>query len=296
MKKVLNFGSLNIDKVYELDEIVRPGETIAAISYDDFIGGKGLNQSIALKRAGADVYHAGYVGEDGDILIDYLLANEITSMVQQIVGPSGHTIIQVDKNGNNSIIVGAGANKKIDTDYIEKVFRDFESGDYLVIQNEINNLARIIKSAKAKGMHIIFNPSPIDKNVSTIDFNDISYLIINETEGQMLTGCKKPSEILEKFSNDYPNLRLILTLGARGGIYKSAGEVIEFPSFDVDVIDTTAAGDTFLGYFVAGLARGIDIDEILTTASLAAALTCTKKGAADSIPSLDEVIKWRING
>ena len=290
MAKILNFGSLNIDKIYGLDHIVKEGETISASSYDEGMGGKGLNQSIALKRAGADPIHAGFVGEDdGDILLDYMAENEIDFLVKKVSGKSGHAIIQVDKNAKNSIIVEAGANKNIDKSYIDQVLAEFDEGGYLLLQNEISNLQYIVDMASKKKMKIFLNPSPVDETIKTIDFNKIDSLILNETEAYELSGCENSDEIKDYFRKNYKDLNLLLTLGKDGGIYSSKDTEIKFSSFKTHAIDTTGAGDTFLGYFLASISKGEDVEKSLKLASLAASLSCSKKGAAISIPSLKEV-------
>ena len=290
MAQILNFGSLNIDKVYSLDHIVNEGETISAISYNEGMGGKGLNQSIALKRAGVYLIHAGFVGEDdGDILLDYMAENEIDFLVEKVSGNSGHAIIQVDKDANNSIIVEAGANKKIDKSYIDQVLDKFEEGDYLLLQNEISNLPYIVDVASKRKMKIFLNPSPVDESLKTIDFNKIDTLILNETEACDLSGCESAYKIINYFRDKYKDLRLLLTLGKNGGIYSSKDTRIKFSSFKTKTIDTTGAGDTFLGYFLASISKGKDVEKSLKLASLAASLSCSKKGAAISIPSLKEV-------
>lgn len=290
MAQILNFGSLNIDKVYSLDHIVNEGETISAISYNEGMGGKGLNQSIALKRAGADLIHAGFVGEDdGDILLDYMAENEIDFLVEKVSGNSGHAIIQVDKNANNSIIVEAGANKKIDKSYIDQVLDKFEEGDYLLLQNEISNLQYIVDLASKRKMKIFLNPSPVDESLKTIDFNKIDTLILNETEAYDLSGYENPDQIINYFRKNYKDLNIVLTLGKDGGIYSSKDMEIKFSSFKTKTIDTTGAGDTFLGYFLASISKREDVEKSLKLASLAASLACSKKGAAISIPSLKEV-------
>lgn len=288
--KILNFGSLNIDKIYNLDHIVNEGETLATISYKESLGGKGLNQTIALKRAGVDVYHAGFVGEvDGEILLNYLRDNKIKSMIKKTSGNSGHAIIQVDKNANNSIIVEAGANKKIGKAYADEVLEKFSKGDFLLLQNEINSLQYIVDQACKKDMRIFFNPSPIDDNIKSIDLNKIDTIIINQNEGSSLSGFVETFEILNYFKENFPKLKVVLTLGRLGGVYSYKNEEIRFKSHKVKALDTTAAGDTFLGYYLASIASGLDIEESLNLASLAAGLACTKEGAAPSIPSYKEL-------
>ena len=290
MAKILNFGSLNIDKIYRIDHIVKEGETILSNSYHEGMGGKGLNQSIALKRAGADLIHAGFVGEnDGDVLLDYLAENEIDFLVKKVPGNSGHAIVQVDEDANNSIIVESGANKRIDKAYIDQVLAEFEEGTYLLLQNEISNLPYIVDVASNRRMKIFLNPSPVDQTLKSIDLNKIDTLILNETEAIDLSGFKNIGDILYYFRDKYPDLKIVLTLGKDGGIYSSKEIEIEFTSFNTLAIDTTGAGDTFLGYFLANISRGEDVRKSLKISSLAAGLACSKNGAASSIPNEREV-------
>ena len=290
--KILNFGSLNIDKIYEVDEIGKVGETISSSSFEETIGGKGLNQTVAIHRAGGDVYHAGLVGDrDSQILLDFIMDNKINSLIEKIEGSSGHAIIQIDQHGNNSIMVAGGANHKISQSYIDKVMGNFSKGDYLIIQNEINANPKIIEKAKEKGMVIFLNPSPIDDRINDIDLNLIDYILINENEGEKLTGRFLAKEIISYFKTNYPNLGVVLTLGADGGVYAKGKVYTDFKAYPVEVVDSTAAGDTFLGYFVANLAGDKSIEENLDLASFAASMTCKKKGAARAIPKRDEVIE-----
>lgn len=290
--KILNFGSLNIDKIYEVDEIGKEGETISSSNFEETIGGKGLNQTVAIHRAGGEVYHAGLIGDrDSAILLDFIEDNKINSLIEKIDGPSGHAIIQIDQSGGNSIMVNGGANHKISSEYVDRVIKSFSKGDFLIIQNEINANSYVIEKAKEKGMIIFLNPSPIDDRINDIDLTQIDYILINENEGEKLTGRFEPEEIINYFKTNYPNLAIILTLGVDGGVYAKDKDYISFKAHPVEVIDSTAAGDTFLGYFVANLARGKEIEEILDLASFAASLTCKKKGAARAIPSIDEVLE-----
>ena len=257
------------------------------------MGGKGLNQSIALKRAGADLIHAGFVGaNDGDVLLDYLAENEIDFLVKKVPGNSGHAIIQVDEDANNSIIVESGANKRIDKAHIDQVLAEFEEGTYLLLQNEISNLPYIVDVASNRRMKIFLNPSPVDQTLKSIDLNKIDTLILNETEAYELSGSENPDAIINYFRNKYPNLKIVLTLGKDGGIYSSKDTEIKFTSFKTHAIDTTGAGDTFLGYFIANISKGEDINKSLNLASLAAGLACSKNGAATSIPNLKEVEEY----
>lgn len=287
--KTLNFGSLNLDKVYSVDHTVRPGETIASGNLEFFCGGKGLNQSIAFSRAGEKVYHAGCVGADGEVLLSKLKENNVdTSLVKKSNSVSGHAIIQVDKNGQNSILVFSGANAEIDKENIDSVLSHFESGDRIILQNEISNVSYIIDCAYKKGIEVIFNPSPFDEKILSYPLQEISWFVVNETEADALTGETEPSKILDKFTEKYPLSNVLLTLGGDGAFCKTDGEVYFQNIFKVPVADTTAAGDTFLGFFFA-LINKFSAQKALEYASAASAIAVSKNGASASIPTIKEV-------
>ena len=289
--RILNFGSLNIDKTYSVPHIVQEGETISSLAYQEFVGGKGLNQSIAIARAGGQVWHAGLIGqEDGDVLLKALEKSGVhTEFVENCSIASGHTIIQVDKEGKNSIIVSGGANRAIDELYIDKVLSHFSSDDLLLLQNEVSCFSRIIDKAHNKGLQIYLNPSPMDEEVLSADLNKIDCFLINEIEGQILTGEKEALKIMHAMQAQYPESSLVLTLGSEGAYYQNGNQQIFVPSFKVKAVDTTGAGDTFCGYFIANLTRGKSVEESMKRASRAASLACTVKGASNSIPMREDV-------
>ena len=289
--KVLNFGSCNIDYVYSLDHILKPGETQASKKLEIFPGGKGLNQSIAVAKAGGEIYHACCFGKGGEVLKDELKTNGVNvSYTKTVDEQSGHAVIQVSKDGENSICVYQGSNGVITKEYVDYVLTYFEAEDILLLQNEINNIEYIIKKAYERKMCIILNPSPFTDEMKQIDFSLLSYIILNEVEAREISASTEPNECLTYFKNKYPNLKVILTLGIRGCIYMDKNCKLYQPAFKTETIDTTAAGDTFTGYFVAGLLKGNEYSEILKTASAASAIAVTKKGAAPSIPKINEVI------
>ena len=289
--KILNFGSCNVDYVYSLDHIVSVGETETTHKLQTFPGGKGLNQSIALVRAGADVYHAGCIGEDGEFLIQVLEENGVdTSFIKRVEEKNGHAIIQVSREGENSIFLYPGSNEMISTEHIDSVLEHFGGEDMILLQNEINNLDYIIKSAHAKGMRIILNPSPYNAVIKGIDLNMIYCLILNEIEARDVTGAADADEALAYFKSNYPALRVMLTLGKRGCVYQDEKNRVFHPIFKVNAVDTTAAGDTFTGYFVAGMAQGQEYGDILKISSCASAIAVSRHGAAPSIPERAEVI------
>ena len=292
--KIVNFGSCNIDYVYQLDHIVRVGETEHSSRRDVFPGGKGLNQSIAVAKAGRTVYHAGCIGPDGKLLLDTMTDCGVdVSFVQKVEEPSGHAVIQVSAKGENSIVIHAGANGMFTKEYIDEVLSHFEKGDILILQNEINNTEYIVKRAFEKGMQTVINPSPIDKNIENIDFNMISYAVLNEIEGEYLSGCKEPAKIVSALRHKYPSLKVVLTLGDKGCMYHDGDQLYFHSAYEVPVVDTTAAGDTFMGYFIASIAGGMEPDTVLKRACIASALAVAKEGAAPSIPYLEEVLTSR---
>lgn len=288
--KVLNFGSLNLDYTYQVAHIVRAGETILAKEVNMNLGGKGFNQSVALSRAGLVCFHAGLVGEEGLEFYDACETFGIkTDYIKTVTGRCGHTVIQVDENGQNSIVLFGGANQKNSKEYVDEVLKNFDTGDVIILQNEINELPYIINQAFAKGMTIVLNPSPYDERLEECDLGKVSVFVLNETEGQQMTGMTTPATIISAMAASYSNAKVVLTLGEGGSIYHHGDEELYQPAFKVDAVDTTAAGDTFTGYFVAGLIKKLPMREVLINSSKAAALAVTKHGAASSIPFMSEV-------
>jgi len=289
--KVMNLGSLNYDYVYSVDHILAPGETISSTQTTTFFGGKGLNQSIALSKAGVPVYHAGQVGEDGDALMDICLENKVNSRwIRKVSGKSGHTIIQVDKNGQNSILLYGGSNRCLTKEYIDEVLSFLEKGDILLLQNEVNYIDYIINQAYACGLQIFLNPSPFDDNMKKCDMNKVSLFLLNEIEGEQITGEKNTEDILNAFSKIYPTAKVILTMGSEGSIYQDCQTRFYQGIFQVSVVDTTAAGDTFTGFFISSFINGKSIPDCLRIAAKAASIAVSRKGATSSIPFLKEVL------
>ncbi|MBQ7957055.1 MAG: ribokinase [Clostridia bacterium] len=283
--KVLNFGSLNIDYVYKVKNFVTPGETVKSKELIRKVGGKGLNQSVAMARAGLMVYHAGAVGEDGIFLVDFLKSDNVnTDYVRFSDIPTGHAIIQVDEKGENCILLFGGANQSISEDYADEILSNFSQGDFLVLQNETNIVSYVIDKAYEKGLKIIFNPSPITENITDFSLEKVSLFILNEVEGEALTGEKDVNNIITELIEKYPASEFVLTLGDKGAIYFNKNEKIAVEAEKAEVVDTTAAGDTFTGYFIATIAKGKSVSEALCIATKAAAKAITVLGAAESIP------------
>ncbi len=288
--KVLNFGSLNVDYVYTVDHMVMAGETLSSGEMNIFAGGKGLNQSIALAKAGVPVYHAGIIGEDGELLLDTLKENGVnTDFIRRLPGRGGHTVIQVDKSGQNCILVYGGANRKFTKEFVDEVLERFEKGDILLLQNEVNLLPYMIGKAWEKGMTVVLNPSPCDDALKECDFTKVSLFLINEIEGEQMTGEKEADKILEKLRLEYPDAGVVLTLGKKGSVYQDKDVRCGQEVFPVKAVDTTAAGDTFTGYFISSMIDGLPVQEGLRLASGASSIAVSRKGAADSIPLRTEV-------
>lgn len=289
--RVLNIGSLNIDYVYSVDHIILPGETEATSSRKTFLGGKGMNQSCALAKAGVEVYHGGMIGQDGTMFLDACKEYGVHSDFIRIVdGPSGHTVIQIDKNAQNSILLYGGANQKLTCGYVDEVLSHFTAGDILLLQNEVNLLPYIVDKAYEKGMQIALNPSPFNEKLDAVDMKKISIFLLNEVEGFQLTGEKETENILARLRELFPHARIMLTLGKDGAVYADGAQKVFQPVFPVKAVDTTAAGDTFTGYFLAGLADGLPMEEVLRMSAKASSIAVTREGAVPSIPYRAEVM------
>jgi len=290
--KILNFGSLNLDLVYQMPHFVRAGETLSSTAFSRNVGGKGLNQSVALAKAGAEIYHAGLVGEDGEMLRAFLQESGVdTRFVRTVDQPSGHAVIQVEPAGNNCIFLYGGANQCVTEEFIAEALAPFGEGDFLVLQNEINMIGEIITAAAEKGMQVVLNPSPIADNLKQLPLEKVSWFILNEIEGGELSGETDPDKILDKLAELYPHAKIVLTLGGDGSVYSGDGVRIRQQVYKVQAVDTTAAGDTFTGFFFAAVADGVSPAEALKRASKASSISVTRAGAAASIPTLSEVLE-----
>lgn len=293
MAKVLCFGSLNIDYVYKVDHFVKKGETISSKALHVYSGGKGLNQSVALGKAGCEPFHAGLIGEDGKFLLDVLTEAGVDVSLVGISKEirSGNAIIQNDEEGDNCILLYPGANCAITEKQVDDVLNHFDKGDYIILQNEINELAYIVKQAKKKGMIIIINPSPMNDALTPEILNSANWMVLNEIEAMQLTSCNKDTEeeLAVALREKFPQTRFVLTMGGRGSCYIDVSQKIHQDIYATKVVDTTAAGDTYTGYFIAGLLQGWDISKCLQAAAKASSITVSRAGAAPSIPYMKEV-------
>ena len=288
--RILDFGSLNIDHVYSLDHFVRAGETIASENYQRNEGGKGLNQAIALAKAGTETYMAGAVGEDGGFLRVFLTGNGVrTEYLKTVDVPTGHAIIQVNAEGQNSIILYGGANQAVAVEMIDETLAHFGKGDCVLLQNEISNVPYVIEKAKENGMYVVLNPSPATEAMKSWPLEKVDLFILNEIEGGDLTGETEPDRILDGLLARYPDSKVVLTLGENGSVFADRRVRIRQAAIPADAVDTTAAGDTFTGYFLTGYLNGRGIAVSLETASRAASIAVSRKGAGRSIPYAEEL-------
>ena len=290
MTKILNYGAMNIDYIFEVPHFVMPGESLTALKRTRSIGGKGTNQSVALARAGAEVYHAACIGEDGLFIRDFLQeAGADVSRVSVVPEANGQALIQLTPEGQNCIVYYPGANHSVTEEKIEKDLEGFGAGDWVLLQNEITGNAAIMKKAHEKGMKIALNPSPVDSQLDTYPLDLVSCFIVNEVEGEALTGEKEPEKILSAFRKKYPAAILVLTLGTKGSYYSDPEKTFFQDIFPCKAVDTTAAGDTFSGYFFAGLLSGDPPEICMKRAAKASSIAVTRMGASPSIPRKEEV-------
>lgn len=288
--KALNFGSLNLDHIYRVDSFVAPGETKACADYRVAAGGKGLNQSIALACAGLETYHAGCIGPDAGLLTDTLSSRGVRAdYLKPLPASTGHAVIQVNGSGENCILLYRGTNGMLTEPYVDEVLSCFGRDDIAVLQNETNLVPYIMRAAYRREMRIAFNAAPIGAEVRAYPLDLATWLFVNEIEGGFLSGCTEPEEIAVALGRMYPNTHIVLTLGAGGSLSYTGGRTLHQKAFPVQAVDTTAAGDAFIGYFLCAAAGGQDTAAALRLGAAAGALAVTRPGAAGSIPLRDEV-------
>jgi ribokinase len=288
--KIINFGSINIDHVYRVPHLVKPGETLSSLDLVTGLGGKGANQSVAIARAGVSVAHVGRVFK-GDTWAVALLASTgvDTDNIALIEGASGHAIIQVDDQGENAIVLHGGANQSFSIADIESALNHNQQARYLLMQNETNLLAEAFELAQAKGIKIVLNPAPMTDNIKDLPLAKLDTLIVNQGEAEALCGATDIDQMTQQMAALAPQTRVVVTLGGDGAMLLANGEVTHINSPSVDVVDTTGAGDTFVGYFLAGVADGMNDHDALQRACLAGSIAVTRQGAITAIPDRSEV-------
>ena len=294
MPKLVNLGSLCIDHVYQVPAFTGPGETVSSRTHAIFPGGKGLNQSIAAARAGIDVAHVGCVGEDGVWLRDALAAEGVdVSGLRVVEGSSGHAVIQVNEMGENAIVIFGGTNRALVEEDMRAAVGRVEGGDWLMLQNEINDIGIVLQLAEERGCQVAFNVAPVDGREAAYDLSGVRLLIVNEIEASALAGVDVAvhdwSGVMEALSERAPNAAVVLTLGSDGLVYSAESGLATLPAYAVTAVDETAAGDAFIGFLMASLIRGESMEDALRMGSAAGALAVTRAGAASSLPALAEV-------
>lgn len=294
--KIINFGSLNIDYVYRVDHFVMAGESEQAMQRQIHAGGKGLNQSIAAARAGAQVVHAGALGPDGAFLQQLLCeAGVDASMLLHVEQPTGHAIIQVTPAGENAIVAFGGANQQLTQAYVDSVLDRANAQDWVLLQHETSCTAYIIEQAAQRGLRVAFNPSPFPSHPESLPLEGVHTFIVNELEGAQLAGLPPHADentIMAAIVKKYPAAQIIMTLGGRGVVALLDGQKYMQPAFSVQAVDTTAAGDTFCGYYLAACCGQQAPEQCLRLACAASAIAITRAGAAPSIPTMDETLRF----
>ncbi|WP_164661486.1 ribokinase [Tropicibacter sp. Alg240-R139] len=283
---IWNLGSINADMVYAVPHLPGPGETLAATDLSQFLGGKGANMSVAAARAGAHVCHIGAVGADGRWAVDRLTEYGVdTRQIVEVSSPTGHAIIAVEASGENQILLFAGANHAISQSRLGQALSQAEAGDILVLQNETNAQVDAAKMGRALGLKVCYAAAPFDADAVQAVLPYLDFLILNEVEAAQL------QEASGMAPQDLPVAQVIVTLGAVGARYfdTNTGETRDFPAFQVKAVDTTGAGDTFTGYVLAGMDRGLPMPQAIGQAMRAAAIMVTRHGTADVIPDLKDV-------
>jgi len=290
---VYNVGSINIDYVYRVAHFVQPGETLASRSLETLLGGKGANQSVALARANCTVRHVGRVSRSDAWAVELLAdAGVDTTLLHQVDEPSGHAIIQVDDAGENAIVLHGGANQGFTEQNIIDALGDAGPDDWLLMQNECNAIDRVLKEATRREMRIAFNPAPMTDTVMSLPLEQCAVLILNENEAAALAGVSDEAHAASILRTRYPDTDIVLTLGARGARLLRGVDTLSATGVSVDVVDTTGAGDTFVGYYLASMIRQLTPQQALDYACRAAALSVTRVGATPSIPSETQVQNW----
>lgn len=287
---IYNLGSINLDHLYRVDHFVRPGETLTSSDFQTLLGGKGANQSIALARAGAPVVHIGAIGRGDDWVLAQMQASGVdTSGVARLEGASGHAIIQLDKQAENAILLYPGANHRLTPEQIHSALQGADQNDWLLMQQETNGLEEAVAQARQQGLSIAFNPAPMVAERVRPLLAQIDLLIVNEVEAMDLTQTDSEEAAEQALKAAYPNLRILLTLGRQGVVHIGPEGRESRPAYRVEAVDTTAAGDTFIGYCLAALHSGEGITQAMRQGSAAAALCVTRLGAAAAIPTQEEV-------
>jgi len=291
MPELVNLGSLCIDKVYAVPDIVRAGETVLGRAPVRHAGGKGLNQSLAAARAGVRVVHVGCIGADG-VWLKELLAGAGVDVDGVRVCPeleTGHAVIQVAPGGENAIVIVGGANRSIQSADIDRAIDRARADGWLLLQNEVNDIEAILRAAREAHVRVAFNVAPVDGSEDGYPLDSVELLLLNEIEATRLAGEDRPARALERLTRERPAQHVLITRGAAGLLYGRGNERLQLAAFPVQAVDETGAGDAFIGYLMAAWLQGAPLLERLRRASAAGALAVVSAGAAAAIPTADAV-------
>lgn len=287
---IVNLGSINADLFYRLPHFVQPGETLAAMDYDQGLGGKGANMSVAAARAGAWVSHIGAVGPDGNWMVDRLAHDGVsTDAIARVEDASGHALIMVEASGENAIVLYPGANLAITETQIINALNGFGASDTLIFQNETNAQSTAAQIARAQGMRVAYAAAPFSADAVSTVLADLDILFMNQIEAAQL------QQATGQAPDALPVGLVVVTLGAEGcRIYDNSAEIVtDLPAPRVQPVDTTGAGDTFTGYMLAGLDAGLSVEAAAQRALVAGAIMVTRHGTADVIPTLADVTAFQ---
>lgn len=296
--KVVVIGSMNMDLVTRAPRLPRGGETLIGESFATVHGGKGANQAVAAARLGAQVSMVGCVGRDayGEELRGALLAEQIDCQaVSTVDDSSGVALIVVDDNSQNAIVIVAGANGALTSEVIDRFDSVLQAADVIICQLEVPDatVGHALARGRALGKIVILNPAPASRPLPADWYASIDYLIPNESEAEALSGV--PVDSVEAAKTAATRLigmgagKVIITLGAQGSLFANGKSFEHFPALKVKAVDTTGAGDTFVGGFAAALAAGESEAQAIRFGQIAAALSVTRAGAQPSIPTLSDV-------
>ena len=290
---IINFGSINVDHVYQVDHFVQPGETIASSDYIRLLGGKGANQSIALAKAGSEVRHVGKIHESDapfkQAMIKHGIDCKYVSCAETL---TGHAIIQVTPSGENAIVLFGGANQELTNKDIMHALGNAKPSDWVLTQNETSSIELVLTQAKELGLKVAFNPAPMTELVKQLPHDCIDLLIVNEVEAEEISGIQDLDMMEAYFRSEWPDSEVLITLGKAGVRMLKKERTINVPAFVVEAVDTTAAGDTFIGFFLSAYSNHQDSETALSRACAASALAVMQIGAAQSIPTKDQVNRF----
>lgn len=279
---VFNLGSINVDHIYRVAALPRPGETISALGHEVMLGGKGANQSVAVARAGRRVVHIGCVGKNEPVVADLAALGVDVRHVDQGGSVTGHANVYVDAEGENLIVILSGANVEQSLTRLETALSEARAGDVLMLQNETDLVREAAEIARERGVFVIYSAAPFDADAASRMLSVIDLLVVNRVEAEQL------SQSLGTPLDDIDGPAILVTRGADGAIWRGADTVSQ-PAFPVEPVDTTGAGDCFIGYVAAALDEGLSVADALRLGAGASALQVTRHGTAKAIPERGEV-------